>query len=65
MAEERVRRRLAATLAADFVGHSRLMEHDETGTLSRLKFLRSEAFDPRTKLFVGRIFKNIGDCAFA
>ena len=39
------------------------MEQDETGTLARLKSLRSEVFDPRTKQFDGRIFKNIGDGA--
>ncbi len=37
MVEERVQRTLAAILAADFVGYSRLMEQDETGTLARLK----------------------------
>ena len=36
MAEERVKRRLAAILAADMVGYSRLMEADETGTLAAL-----------------------------
>ncbi len=36
MAEERVQRRLAAILAADVVGYSRMMSHDEVGTLSRL-----------------------------
>ncbi|MEE8098392.1 MAG: adenylate/guanylate cyclase domain-containing protein [Hyphomicrobium sp.] len=65
MAEERVQRRLAAILAADVVGYSRLMEQDETGTLARLKSLRSEVFDPRTKQFDGRIFKNTGDGALA
>ena len=42
MAEERVQRRLAAILAADVVGYSRLMEQDETGTLAKLRSLRSE-----------------------
>ena len=65
MAEERVQRRLAAILAADVVGYSRLMERDETGTLARLKSLRSEVFDPTTKRFDGRIFKNTGDGALA
>jgi len=63
MAEERVQRRLAAILAANVVGYSRLMEQDETGTLTRLKSLRSEVFDPTTKRFDGRIFKNTGDGA--
>ncbi len=40
MAEERVQRRLAAILAADVVGYSRLMGHDETGTLAALKLYR-------------------------
>ena len=65
MPEERVQRRLAAILAADVVGYSRLMERDESGTLSRLKSLRREIFDPRTNQFDGRIFKNTGDGALA
>lgn len=65
MAEERAQRRLAAILAADVVGYSRLMERDETGTLARLKSLRAEIFDPETKRFSGRIFKNTGDGALA
>ncbi len=40
MAEQRVQRRLAAILAADVVGYSRLMHEDETGTLAQLKTLR-------------------------
>jgi adenylate cyclase len=48
MAEERVQRRLAAILAADVVGYTRLMDTDEAGTLARLKTLRSEIFDPKT-----------------
>ncbi len=47
MAEERVQRKLAAILAADVVGFSRLMGENETGTLARLKLLRQELFDPR------------------
>jgi hypothetical protein len=46
MAEERIQRRLAAILAADLVGYSRLMEDDEAGTLNRLKELRRELFVP-------------------
>ena len=42
MAEERVQRRLAAILAADVVGYSRLMGEDEAGTLAQLKALREE-----------------------
>ena len=65
MAENRVQRRLAAILAADVVGFSRLMGVDEVGTLMRLKSLRAEVFDPTTKQFDGRIFKNTGDGALA
>ncbi len=64
MVEERVQRRLAAILAADVVGYSRLMGADEEGTLSRLKTLRRELFDPKTKQHGGRIFKTTGDGAF-
>jgi adenylate cyclase len=42
MAEERAQRRLAAILAADVVGYSRLMQRDEAGTLAALKVRRSE-----------------------
>jgi TolB-like protein len=61
MAVERVQRRLAAILAADVVGYSRLMGEDEAGTLSRLKQLRLEVFDPHIKEFSGRLFKTTGD----
>jgi class 3 adenylate cyclase/pimeloyl-ACP methyl ester carboxylesterase len=63
MAEERVQRRLAAILAADVVGYSRLMGNDEEGTLARLKALRREVFDPATKRHGGRVFKTTGDGA--
>ena len=46
MAEERVQRRLAAILAADVVGYSRLMGEDETGTLAALKQLIASLIDP-------------------
>ena len=65
MAEERIQRRLAAILAADLVGYSRLMEDDEAGTLNRLKELRRELFVPTTERFGGRIFKVTGDGALA
>ena len=61
MAEERVQRRLAAILAADVVGYSRLMEADEAGTLARLKSLRAEIIDPRIAEDGGRIVKTMGD----
>ena len=63
MAEERAQRRLAAILAADVVGYSRLMREDETGTLAQLKVLRKEVFDPRTAEHSGRIVKTTGDGA--
>ncbi len=47
MVEERVQRRLAAILAADVVGYSRLIEADEEGTRTRLRSLHAELFDPR------------------
>jgi adenylate cyclase len=61
MAEERVQRRLAAILAADVVGYSRLMGEDETGTLDRLKALRQDVLDPKITEFGGRIVKTMGD----
>ncbi len=61
MAEQRVQRRLAAILAADMVGYSRLMEADEAGTLARLKELRRVLIDPSIAGHRGRIFKTTGD----
>ena len=63
MVEERVQRRLAAILAADVVGYSRLMEGDESGTLSRLKAMRREIIDPAIARHAGRIVKLMGDGA--
>jgi adenylate cyclase len=54
-------RRLAAVLAADMVGYSRLMEVDETGTLARLKTHRIELVDPAVAKNRGRIIKTTGD----
>ena len=54
-------RRLAAVLAADMVGYSRLMEADEDGVLSRQKALRKELIDPQIALYRGRIVKTTGD----
>src|SRR6266478_1182825 len=54
-------RRLAAVLAADMVGYSRLMEADETGTLARLKTHRIELIDPAIAKHRGRIIKTTGD----
>jgi adenylate cyclase len=61
MAEERVQRRLAAILAADVAGYSRLMGADEEGTLAELKVLRRELADPKIKEHRGRIVKTTGD----
>jgi len=57
----RVERRLAAILAADVAGYSRLMGAEEEGTLSRLKALRAEAIDPKLSGHHGRIVKTTGD----
>ena len=54
-------RRLAAVLAADMVGYSRLMEVDEAGTLARLKTHRIELIDPAIAKNRGRIIKTTGD----
>src|SRR5438309_1678166 len=54
-------RRLAAILAADVAGYSRLMGADEEGTLMRLKALRRELIDPRIAEHKGRIVKTTGD----
>ncbi len=54
-------RRLAAILAADVVGYSRLMGEDETGTLERLKSLRKELVKPKITERKGRIVKLMGD----
>ena len=54
-------RRLAAILAADVAGYSRLMEADEEGTLERLKALRRELVDPKIAQHHGRIVKSTGD----
>src|SRR6516164_4615119 len=57
----RVERRLAAILAADVTGYSRLIEADEEGTLGRLKVLRAELIDPKIAGHKGRIVKTTGD----
>jgi adenylate cyclase len=63
LTEERVERRLAAILAADVVGYSRLMGEDEEGTLAVLKTLRRELIDPKVEEHHGRIVKTTGDGA--
>jgi adenylate cyclase len=61
LATETVERRLAAILAADVAGYSRLMGADEEGTLERLKALRRELIDPKIAEHRGRIVKTTGD----
>ena len=61
MTTERVERRLAAVLAADVAGYSRLMGADEEGTLARLKALRRALIDPAIATYRGRIVKTTGD----
>jgi adenylate cyclase len=55
MAEERAQRRLAAVLAADVVGYSRLMEEDESGTLAALKARRKQVLEPLVTRHHGRL----------
>jgi adenylate cyclase len=63
MAEARVERRLAAILAADIAGYSRLMGSDEEGTLAAIKACRRELIDPKLAEHRGRIVKTTGDGA--
>jgi len=60
---ERVQRRLAAILAADIAGYSRLMGLDEEGTLARIKHFRSSLIYPIVEKNRGRIVKTTGDGA--
>ena len=61
MSEERVERRLAAILAVDVAGYSRLMGEDEEGTLAALRAVRRELSDPKIAEHHGRIVKTTGD----
>jgi class 3 adenylate cyclase len=58
---ERVDRRLAAILAADVVGYSRLMGQDDAGTLARLRVHRRDLIDPKVTEHRGRVVKTTGD----
>ena len=58
---ERAERRLAAILAADVAGYSRLMEADEEGTLAALRAVRREVGDPAIAAHNGRVVKTTGD----
>jgi adenylate cyclase len=61
MENQRTERKLAAILAADVVGYSRLMGHDEEGTLRRLKAHLGELVEPHIAAHRGRIVKRTGD----
>src|SRR5262245_16319752 len=54
-------RKLAAILAADVAGYSRLMEQDEAGTFERLRAHRKELFEPEIEKHHGHVFKLMGD----
>jgi adenylate cyclase len=61
LARGRVERRLAAILAADVAGYSRMMGADEEGTHERLKGHLRQLGEPKIKEHRGRIVKNTGD----
>jgi len=61
MEDQRTKRKLAAILAVDVAGYSRLMGHDEEGTLRRLKEHLGELVEPRIAAHQGRIVKRTGD----
>src|SRR5262249_43416405 len=63
MSEQAPRRRLAAILAAEVAGYSRLMQADEAGTLTVLKARRAEIFQPIVSRHRGRVVKLMGDGA--
>ncbi len=56
-----MKRKLAAILAADVAGYSRLMEADESGTFAALKAHREELIDPDIAEHHGRVVKLMGD----
>jgi adenylate cyclase len=63
MPEQQITRRLAAILAADVVGYSRMMGADEAGTVAALRHIWSETFNPAVAAYHGRIVKTMGDGA--
>ena len=68
MTVPRTQRRLAAILAADVVGYSQLMGTDEDGTVSAMRAVWAEVFNPTVAAHRGRVFKTMGDgalCEFA
>jgi adenylate cyclase len=58
---EGTQRKLAAVLAADVVGYTRLMGEDEAGTLATLRRMRTDLFEPAIESHSGRIAKSMGD----
>ncbi len=65
MAEKRVQRKLAAILAANVAGYSRLMGEDEAGALAAVTSHISEVFEPEITAHHGRIINTMGDAVFA
>ena len=65
MAEERTQRRLAAILAADVVGYSRMMGVNEAGTLTALKAWQRDIVQPLMTKHYGRVVKLMGDGVLA
>lgn len=63
MPEPRIQRRLAAILAADVAGYSSMMRDDENGTISALRQIWSETFNPAVATHHGRVVKTMGDGA--
>jgi adenylate cyclase len=61
VAQQKVERRLAAILAADVAGYSRLIGLDEEGTIARLRALQRELIDPTVAVHRGRVVKTTGD----
>jgi adenylate cyclase len=61
MNPDRAQRRLAAILAADIAGYSRLIGTDEEGTLRRIRSIRAEVIDPKIAAHGGRLVKTTGD----
>ena len=63
MTDTRTHRRLAAILAADVAGYSRLMGADEAGTVAALRAVWAEVFNPAVAVHRGRVVKTMGDGA--
>jgi len=61
MSNKRIQRRLAAIVAAELVGYSKMMGQDEEGTLARLKKLRADFLYPKVAEYGGRVVKTTGD----